>query len=337
MSATEVISFSPFAGVSDAFSRDSLLLFSGLASGNMEKWEYGPRMYKDDPAAGSVFWDQLVKKPQEYYPALGDVETIRSFASDGRFANFFSSIETLVELGPGCKSSIEAKTFPLLAALTNARTYVPVDSSRHLAEMAARFISRKWSLRTCPISADFTAAPLRKLWRGKSATVMWGISMGNFPGHVGSDCFPHLEGFLTIMAASLSDGDIFIGSFDTEMDARRIVKAYSEPNIRRQALSVLHRMQRDGIVRGKFNPELWHHEAVWVPETSQCARLVYPLVDQHIWIDRYEFPIPSRKEYVTTNSYKYAPETILSAVDQAGFSEARIFQRNAIALLIATK
>lgn len=101
-------------------------------------------------------------------------------------------------------------------------------------------------------------------------------------------------------------------------------------------LSPLHRLQRDGLASGLFDPYKWTHESIWIPETLQCAHTIYPLIDQEFEVCGRHISIPKFKKLITNNSYKFKPETMISAAKEAGFIP-QIYRHGSMALLIGEK
>ncbi len=332
-----ISSVADMESVPASYVSDCISLLSGKAQGHMEKWEYCPPLFPGDLAAGEEHWSALVKKPGKYYPAYEDERNIRHTVKLADFRKYLDGIETIVEFGPGCEDSLTGKTLPLLEEAASVRKYIALDSTDNIALMATRFISGRYKVDTGSVIMDFIASPLQKKWHGRSAVIMWGISLGNFPGGHGSDSFPKLVSMLGNIAKGLSSGDCLFASFDTETDGEKVLASYNEPNLKKQVLSILYRLARDGIAQGKFNPEKWRHEPVWVAKTLQCAHYVYPIIDQHFWIDGNEFSIPAMQRFISNNSYKYLPETIMKASAQAGFSSAEVFRNGPMAMLAAVK
>lgn len=83
-------------------------------------------------------------------------------------------------------------------------------------------------------------------------------------------------------------------SFDTEECEKSILEAYNQPLLSSCFLSPLHRLVRDGLVIGNFDPYKWKHESIWIPETMQCAHTIYPIEAQNFELFGSQI-LPSRK------------------------------------------
>lgn len=214
------------------------------------------------------------------------------------------------------------------------RSYIAVDATRAQAQNAEFLVKKELSLQTGHIEANYMTSPLHKAWHGKSAVIMWGISIGNISAFAGEDAFPKLVSALTTLKTPLKHGDILIFSFDTEMRKDKIIRAYSESYLRSSVLSSLYRMKRDGIVTGHFNPRIWCHEPLWFSKVGQCAHAVYPLFDQQINIAGMTIKIPAWRRFISNNSYKFSSEMVEKAAKHAGIQPLFCLQNGPMAMFV---
>ena len=182
---------------------------------------------------------------------------------------------------------------------------------------------------------DFFTQPLKKTWDGKSIMLFWGSTLGNFDGHAGDDPFKKLVGFLHNIKVGLDEGDRILFSFDTENKEKNVVRAYSEPLMSSQILSVVHQMNQY-CEDGNFDPYAWKHVPMWIHETMQLAHVIYPIIDQAFTIGQRAFKVNAYEPLISNNSYKYTAEKMKAAALMAGFSDPKIIQKDAMALLSAS-
>ncbi len=323
--------------IDDPFVSDCVSLFSGKSSGHMGSWEYETPLFPGDPAGGGKFWADLVKEPGNYYPVIADIENLKNALEKPDFLDCLRSIRTVVECGPGSMEAVRAKSLPFLKRAENLELYVAVDSSDYMADAASTSMADWLGIDHRKILTDFSSVPVYPEWPRSLSIIMWGISLGNFCGRAGQDSYPQLIAFLRNLARNFSRGDSIFISFDTETDPGKLSRAYSEDNISRSFLSIIHLLARYENVKGNFDPYLWSHKSEWIESTFQCAHYIYPEKDQHFWIEDHEFEISAGTMFLTNNSYKYRPPTILSAAEKAGYRDARIFRQGPVALLVATR
>lgn len=320
----------------DDCAQDVLDLFFGIRYGHMSKWEYGSSAFDGDPAGGSDHWADLVNNPGQYYPAQNERELIRTLikGSDQKFA--LQGTKTVVEFGPGSGNAIAEKTLPFFSLCPAVERYVAIDSSVGQADAACRAVKNAKKIRTEYIQFDFTRGTFRRTWEGPATYIMWGCTIGNLPGFAGQNPYPALVAEIRQLQKTLLKGDTLVLIFDTNDDEKSILRAYNEPALKRQSLSWLHALKRDGTVTGSFDPRLWVHEPVWFADVMQCAHTIFPMFDQTIKMGGHMIAIPAWRRFVSNNSYKFHPDVMIDAAEDAGL-KAHVIQQGPMAMLIAEK
>lgn len=329
-------SSSSYVGLDDIV-HDALALFTGQKQGHMERWEYGPSLFAGDPAGGSEHWADLVRKPGQYYLTNGDAESIAWAVKQDELLRLVADVDAVMELGPGSHEAIVKKTIPFLSICHKLKQYIAVDATLEQAADAARTVNDALSVETGVRSQDYMNTPLSPTGSKKSAIVMWGSSLGNIDGNANSNPFQKLTKTLENFKAGLQSGDLMIVCVDTEDNERKILNAYSEPSLRAQILSVVHRLKRDGYATGRFDPRIWRHESVWFPKVGQCAHMIYPLFDQMINIAGSTIHVPAWRRIISNNSYKFSQAAVTGAAKYAGLNCLGFLQTGPIALFIAQK
>lgn len=318
------------------FERDALSLFTYRKQGHMGAWEYGPSLYPGDPAGGSELWANLVAAPGDYYPAYEEIKSIHKAIKNPKFIDTISSINNVVELGPGSPGAIFNKTLPVISVCNKIDKFIAIDAAVEQADEAASIIEQICHIETTSLEANYISSKFTKEWQGKSAFVMWGITIGNMNGFKKENPNIKLVSILRNLRKNLSKDDLFIFSFDTEKNAEKIKKSYREMSLKESNLSTLHRLKREKIVTGNFEPKSWFNEPVWYPETRQCAHTVFPICDQELEIAGKTIKIPAWTRFISNNSYKFSTETIENAADKAGISPLFCLQDGPIALFVGS-
>jgi len=322
--------------IDESFISDVIDMFTEHCQGHMELWEYGTAQHSGDPAGGSNFWAQLIHSPGSYYLVNEEkllMEEVLKLSSEKLLKN----IRTIIELGPGSKGSLENKTIPLLKISSHVNAYIAVDSEESQAQFAAQYIQKNTNVsRTIFCHQSFKDFSLNIPRLEPSALVMWGGTIGNISGNIGKNPYSSLTKSLSHYNEIIASGDYIFITFDTQDKETEILNAYNQPLLSACFLSTLHRLTRDNLATGDFDPHQWKHESVWVPETMQCAHTLYPLVDQNFVINGVEISIPRHKRLVTNNSYKFKPEVMIAAAKDAGFTP-QVVQHGPMAMLIAEK
>lgn len=331
----QVITSSQSSTFSD-LEKDALHLFLGTKQGHMEKWEYGTSLYPNDPAGGSAYWADLVHNPGNYYLTQGDYDVIRRFVCNEQSSHYLRGIETIIELGPGSQDSIQNKTIPFLSVASDVKRYIAIDSAVDQAKEAASLIQSDLNIQSHAIEQDFFYRPVAKKFSGGTAIVMWGSSLGNIEGHANTSPFTKLAYTLGALAYHLEAGDKMFLCFDMENNEKKVTSAYREIALRSQILSVLHRLKRDTAITGNFDPRVWVHEPVWFSDSMQCAHTIFPMFDQTMNIRGHMIAIPAWRRFISNNSYKFRPDVMIAAAEDAGL-KAQVIQQGPMAMLIAEK
>lgn len=319
------------------FQEDIVALFLGQKHGHMEKWEYATPLYKGDPAGGIAYWTELIKNPGNYYLIQADVTNVQQSLRNRRFVETLKKIEHVIELGPGCEKSLLQKTLRIIKSAPALKSYQVIDSTYDVSRKAADFVAKHSGLDPIAQAQDYIQSPFIKARQGRAALVIWGGSIGNFSGAMGESVFSKLVKQLHNFQQGLDNDDLVIISFDAEQDAGKVKNAYKEESLKKDILSVLFRAKREGILSSGFNPYMWESEPIWVEKTSQCCHTIYPVIDQEFKVGGEQVFVPQGKRFVSNNSYKYSPETMMSAASMAGFSSAEIFKFGSMGMLVAHK
>jgi len=218
------------------------------------KWIHFRWLYD---AEGSHIYERITEQP-EYYPTrvedriLADnAEEIRALAGD----------VSLVELGSGSST----KTRHLLDAWTaRGRTrYVPIDISRSAIEQACVQLSGAYdNLAVEGMAARYARA--LPIIDGVSPLLLLflGSSLGNFDED-------ELDGFLTLVSASLRPGDRFLVGLDLVKDPAILEAAYNDEAgwTRRFMRNVMARLNRE--LGTEIPLEAVEYEGRWAPDLER--------------------------------------------------------------------
>lgn len=320
----------------DDFAKAACALLTGTQQGHMEQWEYGAPQYHGDRAGGLCFWAEFIKSPRSYYVTEADKLMIEA-VTGRRAPSVLRNIRTVIELGPGCNVSVSEKTIPFIESCSNLDAYIAVDSEISHAQAALEYIRSRTNVRRLEaLHQDFNKGSLNFPRLGPTALIMWGCTFGNIAGRIGTDPYPGLVRKLAHYHSMIASGDYLFVSFDSQDKEEEILNAYNQPLLSSCLLSPLHRLTRDGLVTGDFDPNQWRHESLWIPETMQCAHTIYPVVDQNFVMNGLKIFIPRGKRLVTNNSYKFKPGMIFRAAKEVGFIP-QIVEHAPIGMLVAEK
>lgn len=314
--------------VEDNFYHDFIDLMKKNKHGHMEKWEY-------DSQYGAIAWGDLISSPNKYYLPQEDISNINNCINIDDLLTKISGCRTLIELGAGCKTSLLMKTVPIINK-TKLGNYVSIDATYEVAKQSADFISAKSGVKSSSSQLDFYTDNLN-IETSDNIVVFWGSSLGNFGGKIGDNPFNKLVGFFNKIHNSLNKGDKILFSFDKCQNENKVLSAYSENNLSKQILSILHLAKRDLLINGYFNPNDWKHQPFWDKKHSQCAHLIYPTTNQLFQIGNMEFNIKAHDTIHSNNSYKYSVDRIKEAAIMAGFNDVNTYGSQDMNLLYGIK
>ncbi|MGW1721388.1 L-histidine N(alpha)-methyltransferase [Streptomyces sp. NPDC002306] len=206
-----------------------------------------PKWFYD--ARGSDLFEQITEL-DEYYPTRAEREILVTRAGEIAAA---TGARTLVELGSGSSE----KTRYLIDALTDLRTYVPVDVSESALDQAGRaLVAERPGLDVHALIADFTGALTLPDTPGPRLVAFLGGTIGNLPP-------AERAGFLASVRAMLSPGDALLLGTDLVKDEQVLVRAYDDSagvtaEFDKNVLAVVNRE-----LGADFDLDAFDHVALW--------------------------------------------------------------------------
>ncbi|MEV3967453.1 L-histidine N(alpha)-methyltransferase [Streptomyces sp. NPDC050698] len=206
-----------------------------------------PKWFYD--AHGSDLFEKITELP-EYYPTRAEREILLAHSGDIAAA---TRARTLIELGSGSSE----KTRHLLDALTELRTYVPVDvSGSALTQAGQALAAERPGLDVHALIADFTAELTLPDTPGPRLVAFLGGTVGNLlPAERAA--------FLASVRALLAPGDALLLGTDLVKDEEVLVRAYDDgagvtAAFNKNVLTVINRE-----LGADFEPTAFDHVALW--------------------------------------------------------------------------
>ncbi|WP_033307911.1 L-histidine N(alpha)-methyltransferase [Streptomyces iakyrus] len=206
-----------------------------------------PKWFYD--AHGSDLFEKITELP-EYYPTRAEREILLARAGDIAAA---TRARTLVELGSGSSE----KTRHLIDALTDLRTYVPVDvSGSALSQAGQALAAERPGLDVHALIADFTGELTLPDTQGPRLVAFLGGTIGNLlPAERAA--------FLASVRALLAPGDALLLGTDLVKDEEVLVRAYDDgagvtAAFNKNVLTVINRE-----LGADFDPAAFDHVALW--------------------------------------------------------------------------
>ncbi len=266
-----------------------------------------PKYFYD--ARGSDLFDQITRLP-EYYPTRTERAILD--ATVGTIAAA-SAAETLVELGSGTSE----KTRLLLQALVDAgtlRRFVPFDVDPAVLEDASAAVAGEFpGIDVEPVVGDFEHHLVELPRHPRRLIAFLGSTIGNLDPAQRAD-------FLAGVRSTMGEGDTFLLGTDLVKAPERLVAAYDDAQGVTAAFdkNVLAVLNRD--LDAEFDPDLFAHRAVWVPEHERIEMRLESLVDQRVRLGALdlEVELTAGEQVRTEISSKFRREGITRELEENG-------------------
>ena len=269
------------------------------------------RYFYDD--LGSALFDAICRLP--WYGVTR--AELRLLASHGRqILGRVRELTTIIELGPGNGEKLIALVDAGRAGTSHLDLRL-VDISRSALELSSHVLSALPNVDIATYEAEYEAglaAASSETRSGRALALFLGSNIGNFDR-------PGADAFLRDIRASLMLGDMLLVGADLVKPERDLLLAYDDP------LGVTAAFNRNLLVRinrelgGNFDIDGFSHRAVWSAEHSRVEMHLVSRRRQRVSVAAagVDFVIEDGESIWTESSYKYTPEQIASALEQAGF------------------
>jgi L-histidine Nalpha-methyltransferase len=291
-------------------------IIDGLSRDNDKKWIKPKYLYDE---IGSCLFERICEQP-EYYPFRTETGILKRHGQ--RIFEFLDGDVSVVELGSGNS----AKTRILLSSLLEKQKdvfYFPIDVSQEILLKTAHDLNREFTrLNTFGIAADYSEGiretcnilvkngtmPERKF------VVFLGSTIGNFE-------YQESIEFLTLIRASMREGDFLLLGFDLQKDIKLLEDAYNDKLGFTAAfnLNLLSRINRE--LGGKFRVTDFRHFAFYNTEHHRIEMNLISKITQKVYVTRIGRSLSFFKDerIHTENSYKFTLEQMKDIVERSGF------------------
>ncbi|MET9385509.1 L-histidine N(alpha)-methyltransferase [Streptomyces sp. NPDC002928] len=267
-----------------------------------------PKWFYD--AHGSELFEQITEL-DEYYPTRAEREILATRAGEIAAA---TRARTLVELGSGSSE----KTRYLIDALTDLRTYVPVDVSESaLTQAGQALVAERPGLEVHALIADFTAALTLPDTPGPRLVAFLGGTIGNLLP-------PERAAFLASVRALLSPGDALLLGTDLVKDEQVLVRAYDDAagvtaEFNKNVLAVV-----DRELGADFDLGAFEHVALWDPENEWIEMRLRSRTEQTVKIPALDLAVDFKdgEELRTEVSAKFRKEGVRGELASVGLELA---------------
>lgn len=277
-------------------------------------------------ARGSELFEQITRLP-EYYPTRAELALLDEHGAE--IASLFPRGGALIEFGSGSSR----KTIPLLKAVPQLRSYIPLDISEDAlypaAERARKVLP---GLAVCPVLADFTQ-PVTLPVSARSAP-----RIGFFPGStIGNFTRQEAVRFLSAARSTLGEGSHFIIGVDLQKPLDVLLPAYDDASGVTAAfnLNLLARINRE--LDADFAISAFRHRAVFNAQEGRVEMHIVSQAAQSVSVAGRTFSFREGEHIHTENSHKYTLEGFAELAGRAGWTVERVWSGEGHFALFALK
>lgn len=300
---------------------DARLLFNGEKSGHLNHLMYGTPEFAGDNVQGSGYWVRI-RQSKEYYIRQEDDQLLMS-AVIKDFIEQQVEFKNLIDLGPGDATAVYTKTVPLLRAV-NAKRYVAVDLDANYARDSALLVETLSNVEGDYLVNDFINEKL-PIKDGSSIVFLGGGTIGNIPVDLRiKDAGMYLAHVFSSLKRSLKKKDQILIGFDANQDEAMLREAYCGELNARAVKDILFRIERD--TRFNFDPNSFALHAEWIAAEYRFAHYLMAQEDVEITGPEQEcFQFKKGHKLHVQNSYKFPPEMMSKAAENAGWKTKKIW------------
>jgi len=256
-----------------------------------------PTQYLYD-ARGSELFERITELP-EYYPTRTENRIFDDHLPE--MAETLGPDRFVIELGSGAG----AKTQRLLRAMHAPAGLMPIEISQSALDASVDQLKAALpGLRLVPHCGDFTHdLTLPDTGEHRRVVFFPGSTLGNFRERPARQ-------LLGRMANWVGPGGGLLLGVDLIKPPGLLVPAYSDAQGVTAAfnLNLLHRLNREADA--DFDPEQWHHRAVWNADASRMESYLVSEAQQAVTIDGHTFEFEPGQAVWTEQSQKYTLEMI---------------------------
>lgn len=260
-------------------------------------------------------YEKLVRYCSDYYLFNDEVELIKK--NQEKIQYYLREVTDLIEVGPGSEHTNMHKTLPILLCIANLEKYYPVDLSNNYLIDVCKVIKRYIPhIGIYPIEYDIVKNFSFKFVNTKchkKALILLGGTLGNFSSLI-------QDHILTQIYYSLGDEDLFMITFDTNLNKESLIAAYH--NV------YAHNLLKEGLAYfTKINPEFskyldfFQARSVWNSSLSEVELFFEVKKDLKFLLPNYgQISLSEGQELRGIKSKKYHKEDIINLLARNNIS-----------------
>lgn len=282
-------------------------LFFGEKTGHVGYLQYGSPLFQGDDVRGADLWTQC-RLHEDYYLAREDDALLEKVIKD--ISGLDINVDSVVDLGPGDRNALLAKTAPLIDKL-DSKKYIAIDMATSYARDAAEFVSQHCGIKGQANVSNFLEECLN-IKEEKALLFMGGSTISNIPVDIDvKDATLHLSAQLAKFRSCVDDQSYMLIGFDSNQDQSSLDASYQTDVHARLIEDIMWRMARD--TDAEFNPECFQYQGKWMPKEHRYAHNVFVKKACVIRSGENETFLDRGQVLHLDNSYKFPAEMLAKA------------------------
>lgn len=267
-----------------------------------------PKYFYD--TRGSQYFDEICEL-EEYYPYRTELKLLQTVADD--LSKELTHPMSIVEFGAGSLKKIK----PLLQALPQAKSFVPIDIAGDFLQDCAKNLEQSFpDLDVLPVVADFCQpVPLPKHHPSMQTALL-----GFFPGStIGNFAPQEAQEFLHNARLSLGQEGYLLIGVDTKKSPSVLHRAYNDEQqvTAKFNLNLLERINSE--LEANFELKQFEHYAFYNTHKGCIEMHLVSQQQQEVCVADQSFAFSKGESIHTECSYKYNPDEFRQLAQQSGW------------------
>ncbi len=291
-------------------------LFSGERTGHVGYLFYGPMAFPKSDFSEVDYWASNYSTNDYYIPAE-EISLISKVIEE-----LSLNVECVIDLGPGEEHALQKKSLPILKAV-GAEKYVAVDTTLEYVDNAMRYMNIEAAAISEGHIFNFFDKPL-PLSRKNALVFMTGGTVSNLPLDKSiKDVHLYLSSCLKNFRNAVKGKSYFLTGFDANQDIESLTRSYSNRTLCNFFENLMWRFH---IQYGyALDPKNFRYKGVWVEQERRFMHCLEVQSDCVVKRAGRSFSLKKGQMLHVENSYKFPPEMMAKAAENAGWKTKKIW------------
>lgn len=258
------------------------------------------------------YFGELVQKNKDYYLYNDEISIINSNIK--KIQKHLDGCNTIVDLGPGSKTSFMKKTLPLLQNIKTLSRYYSVDISEKYAYSAANLAKKHTAhISSEPIVGDMENLTLPQnfhLPKDKKLFLFTGSTLSSSSNH-------QIDLFFKTLSSYMKVNDLFFITCDITSNIDSLLKAYDNKYAKDLVLNSLKHANKK--LNTNINFKQISLECNWQKKDKTINYDFVSSYSQRLQVQNQHLEIKNGKRYSIVKSRKFKPQTLESMFTKHNF------------------